>query len=41
MADKGIIKIRVGKVLPLAEVSQAHFLMDERMVSGKIVLEMN
>lgn len=41
MAAKGDIKIRIGKVLPLAYVNQAHFLMDERLVRGKIVLEMN
>jgi NADPH:quinone reductase-like Zn-dependent oxidoreductase len=41
MADKGIIRINIGKTLPLAEAGQAHKLMDGGTVSGKIVLEIN
>jgi NADPH:quinone reductase-like Zn-dependent oxidoreductase len=39
MAGEGVIKGRIGKVLPLAEARQAHLLMDGRTVGGKIVLE--
>ena len=39
MAAKGTIKPRVGKILPLAEAKAAHLLMDDRKVSGKIILE--
>jgi NADPH:quinone reductase-like Zn-dependent oxidoreductase len=39
MAAKGIIKPRVGRILPLAEAREAHLLMDGRKVSGKIILE--
>jgi NADPH:quinone reductase-like Zn-dependent oxidoreductase len=37
-AAKGVIKIRVGKVLPLAQAAEAQLLMDQRVVNGKIVL---
>lgn len=37
-AAKGIIKVRVGKVLPLAQAAEAQLLMDTRVVGGKIVL---
>ncbi|HTI11496.1 MAG TPA: NADP-dependent oxidoreductase [Puia sp.] len=40
MAAKGVIKPRVGRILPLAEAREAHLLMDGRKVSGKIILEM-
>jgi NADPH:quinone reductase-like Zn-dependent oxidoreductase len=39
MAARGEIKSRIGKVLPLAQAAEAHRLMDERVVGGKIVLE--
>jgi NADPH:quinone reductase-like Zn-dependent oxidoreductase len=41
MADKGIIRTNIGKILPLAQASQAHALMDGGTVHGKIILEMN
>jgi NADPH:quinone reductase-like Zn-dependent oxidoreductase len=41
MAGKGIIRINIGKTLPLAEASQAHTLIDGGTISGKIILEMN
>jgi len=37
-AAKGVVKIRVGKVLPLAQAAEAQLLMDRRVVDGKIVL---
>jgi len=37
-AAKGVIRVRVGKVLPLAQAAEAQRLMDERVVGGKIVL---
>ena len=41
MADKGIIRVNIGKTLPLAQASQAHALMDSGTVHGKIILEIN
>lgn len=38
MAARGVIKSRIGKVLPLAQAAEAHRLMDGRAVGGKIVL---
>jgi NADPH:quinone reductase-like Zn-dependent oxidoreductase len=38
MAVRGEIKVRIGKVLPLAQAAEAQRLMDERVVAGKIVL---
>jgi len=40
MATRGEIKSRIGKVLPLAQAAEAHRLMDQRAVGGKIVLEL-
>lgn len=39
MASEGIIKARVGEILPLGQVQLAHLLMDGRRVKGKIILE--
>ncbi len=39
MAAKGTRKTKIGKALPLAEATQAHFLMDNGKVNGKIILE--
>ena len=41
LAGEGKIKVKIGKVLPLADAQQAHRLMDGRQISGKIVLEMD
>jgi len=40
-AAKGEIRVRIGKVLPLAEAAEAQRLMDARLVGGKIVLEIS
>ena len=39
MAGEGIIVPQVGAILPLAKAREAHLLMDEGKVEGKIVLE--
>jgi NADPH:quinone reductase-like Zn-dependent oxidoreductase len=39
LADQGKLTARVGKVFPLSEATEAHKLMDERGVSGKIIFE--
>jgi len=39
-AARGEIRGRIGRVLPLAQAAEAHRLMDERAVRGKIVLEL-
>jgi NADPH:quinone reductase-like Zn-dependent oxidoreductase len=41
LAGKRSLQIHIGKTLPLTDVGQAHFLMDQGQVKGKIVLEMN
>jgi len=41
MAARGEIRSRIGKVLPLDQAAEAHRLMDERAVGGKIVLEIS
>jgi NADPH:quinone reductase-like Zn-dependent oxidoreductase len=38
-AARGEVKVRIGRVLPLAQAAEAHRLMDERIVGGKIVLD--
>ncbi|MHA4809988.1 NADP-dependent oxidoreductase [Flavitalea flava] len=38
LTARGGIKVRIGKVLPLAQAAEAHRLMDESAVAGKIVL---
>ena len=37
-AAKGLIQVRIGKVLPLERAAEAQQLMDERKIGGKIVL---
>jgi NADPH:quinone reductase-like Zn-dependent oxidoreductase len=39
MAGNGLIRMTIGKTLPLADARQAQTLMDERKISGKIILE--
>jgi len=41
MADKGAIRVNIGKTLPLAQASQAHALMDSCAIHGKIILSIN
>jgi NADPH:quinone reductase-like Zn-dependent oxidoreductase len=41
MAGKGLIRLTIGKTLPLAEARQAQTLMDDGNVTGKIILEVN
>ncbi|HEY4147747.1 MAG TPA: NADP-dependent oxidoreductase [Chitinophagaceae bacterium] len=41
LTDKGKLTPKVGKVLPLSEAAEAHKLMDEHRVKGKIILEIN
>ncbi len=36
--DQGLLRPVVGKVLPLSEVAEAHRLLEERQVLGKLVL---
>ena len=38
LANEGILKPVVGKTLPLADAAQAHELVEEGHVGGKIVL---
>jgi NADPH:quinone reductase-like Zn-dependent oxidoreductase len=39
LADQGKLIPRVGKVFPLSEAAMAQALMDERTISGKIILK--
>jgi NADPH:quinone reductase-like Zn-dependent oxidoreductase len=39
MAASGEIKLKIGKILPLAHAREAQELMESRSISGKIVLE--
>jgi NADPH:quinone reductase-like Zn-dependent oxidoreductase len=41
MAGKGLIRMTIGKSLPLAEARQAQTLMDAGKTTGKIVLTLN
>jgi NADPH2:quinone reductase len=41
LVDAGILKILVSKALPLAEAAEAHRLLEQGGVSGKIVLMMS
>jgi NADPH:quinone reductase-like Zn-dependent oxidoreductase len=41
MAGKGLIRLTIGKTLPLAEARQAQTLMDDGKVTGKIILEVD
>jgi NADPH2:quinone reductase len=38
MLDKGLLKSRIGQVFPLAEAGNAHRLLEQGHVSGKLVL---
>jgi len=41
LADRAKLIPRVGKVFPLSEAATAHALMDDRNISGKIILKVN